>query len=163
MKKANRITKTLIFECLVVFFLASPAISTAGVIITSEKQEGAIAVHPDIKKSVGNTAIRSDDQGDEISRKILFIESGVKPNKIGLTTSSGVNLPFSNAVKMIVPPGWKGYLLDDRISQIKDMTWFAKQVPWTDALAPLLVSHRLVATIDWSKKEIGFDISLAYK
>lgn len=96
-----------------------------------------------------------------IAKPITY--SGRRPPLIAQARYPGSRMSFSGAAKLIVPEGWKGFILDERIKQINDMTWETGGREWTDVLAELLVSHRLSAKVDWDRKEINFDIDLPYK
>lgn len=142
----------------------SVALITAVIVLPSARAgvivEGAKIT---IATTTNVTAVNIGAEHELEGRYNPYTNIGPVPSTIEKIASSGTRQPFSRAVKAIAPPGWRGYLKDDRIAEIVDMTWSGANRPWTDVLAELLQSHRLIAILNWSTKEISFDISPAYK
>jgi hypothetical protein len=64
------------------------------------------------------------------------------------------NASFAQALKKIVPAGWKGYIADPRIRAIKTASWQGNGRSWVVVLEEFLMQNGLVATLDWDAREV---------
>jgi hypothetical protein len=60
------------------------------------------------------------------------------------------------ALRQIVPIGWKAYAQDDGVKNIPHVQWSAAKTDWTAVLNQVMMANGLRAVINWDKKEIDF-------
>lgn len=67
------------------------------------------------------------------------------------------NRSLSQALRGIAPRKWPIYLADPRVETVRTVAFEGANRPWPVVLEEVLAKNQLVATIDWSRRQIVLD------
>ncbi|KZX57830.1 hypothetical protein A3709_19595 [Halioglobus sp. HI00S01] len=83
----------------------------------------------------------------------VVYEIGDRPEGLIVSPSRGSQIPFANAMNMIMPEAWVCYVSDDA-PEIMLVSWEVSSGTWVDALTSLGHLSAIRFVVDWDKKVI---------
>lgn len=87
---------------------------------------------------------------------VYLSQVGAHPSKVETVDGHARNLPLVNALKRVVPEGWRAYSKLSSIKDIKNVEFDGNDRPWPEVLVSVLRQGNLAAHIDWKTQEVTF-------
>lgn len=88
-----------------------------------------------------------------LDRKPLRYVKETGDGRAALVKGFGREQPLSEALKLIVPQGWKGYASKDVQAHTRKVSWRGGK-PWTEVLESLGMEEGLAFDVDWTAQKV---------
>lgn len=155
------------FAALTLAIVLCPSVVNAALVIDDAGQPGA---NPALMAAVNdaNGGVKRVDStspagattlfGAPEYKRALLAQIGSPESDIQKAVGFGNEVAFLDGVRQVVPEGWRGFALGAGVDTRRLVNWRGGNRPWTAVLEEMLGQAGLLATVDWTRKEISFRV-----
>lgn len=118
------------------------------------RQQQAARQAPAVAQPIAGTEVQILGAAP-VARKAHVTQVGAPTGLIDISLGFGRGVTFQDAMKQIVPQGWKGYAIG-KFDASKRVDWKGGKRPWIAVLEEVAQEAGVMAQVDWTKHEINF-------